>query len=543
MDDQFKRPDDLFGFRYSEEPKNENEAEQPQAEATEARREIQTESVEVDGRTVYSPYSAGESEEPPKSEATTYTYGPFGASAGSAGSPGDGNLPANREYRPFTVSGGGREWDRQPRKRTSFRAIFASFMVGVVAVGGLMFASDRYNWFTDTATGAAATTQQAASSGANAKTVNDTVSNAVDTVRPNNISQIFKQASPAVVLIETYTQSRSSSGSSLFDDPFFRQFFGDDYGNGGNGGNSGNGGSGNSDSLQKAGLGSGFIFDSSGYILTNEHVIDGADQVKVTVDGHDQPFTAKVLGKSYDLDLAVLKIEGSNFPTLKLGDSNASNMGDWVVAIGNPLGFDHTVTVGVLSQNNRKLSISDTNGTRNYEHLLQTDASINPGNSGGPLLNLNGEVIGINTAISSEAQGIGFAIPTSTISEVLDKLKTNTEIPAKPSPFIGATLGNMTTQMARQLGVDSTKGAYVDGVVYGSPAYKGDLRQYDVITGIDGKSYDTKEDLIAVIQEKNVGDQITLNIVREGKKMNLTVVVGDKNQFQKQQQQQQQQQQ
>lgn len=540
MDDQYKKRDDLFGFRYSEDDNNERKPDENDA------REVRSERFEVGEEANGRSYDSDARESDTSSEAATYTYGPFGSTtngsgygAGDSGSGGRG-LPANREYRPFTVSGGGRNWENPPRRRSPFRAMFASFLAGVIVVGGLMFASDRYNWFSGTElTGGASTS---ASQSADAKPVSSSVSNAVDTVRPNNISKIFEQASPAVVKVETYQNVQSSygGGSSLFDDPFFRQFFGDDGsgnngGNGSNGGNGRNGGSGSgSDNLQETGMGSGFIFDSTGYILTNEHVIDGAAKVEVTVNGYDQPFTAKVLGTSYDLDLAVLKIEGSNFPTLKLGDSSSMNMGDWVVAIGNPYGFDHTVTVGVLSSNERKISIQDDNGTRNYEHLLQTDASINPGNSGGPLLNLNGEVIGINTAVSSEAQGIGFAIPTSTISEVLDKLKTNTAIPAKPSPFIGATLGDLTSTLAKQLGLNSTSGAYVNSVLFGSPAYKGDLRQYDVITGVDGKTYKTKEDIIALIQQKNVGDKITLNVVREGKKMDLSVTIGDKNEYEKQ---------
>jgi len=539
MSDQFKKPEDLFGFRYAEEPSKENrEAEDREAAAERA----EAEAADA-GETVYRPYgpvSGQESGSDSRTEATTFTYGPFGAASSSGSGSGDGSgrhLPANREYRPFTVSGNGRNWENPPRRRTSLRAVFASFMVGVVAVGGLMFAADRGNWFSGTQLAAGSSPTQATS----AKPVSSTVSNAVDTVRPNNISKIFEQASPAVVKIETYTTVQNrSGGNSLFDDPFFRQFFGDDYGNGGNGGNGGNNGGGSQE--QKSGMGSGFIFDSTGYILTNEHVIDGASEIKVTVNGYEQPFTAKLLGSSYDLDLAVLKIEGSNFPTLKLGDSNSANMGDWVVAIGNPYGFDHTVTVGVLSSNEREISIQDTNGTRNYEHLLQTDASINPGNSGGPLLNLNGEVIGINTAVSSEAQGIGFAIPTSTISEVLDKLKTNTKIPSKPVPFIGATLQDVNSTIARQLGLDSASGSYVYSVLYNSPAYKGDLRQYDVITGMDGKTYKTSTDLIEAIKKKNVGDKVTLNVIRGGKKVDISVEIGDKNAFEDQLEQQQQQQ-
>lgn len=415
-------------------------------------------------------------------------------------------------------------------------------MAGVVVVGGLMFAADRGDWFSTKAAAPASAAVASASDNGGAKTV----ANVTDTVRPNNISKIFEQASPAVVKIETYVKASSQGGSGnswMDENPLFRQFFGDDFG-GGSGGNNGNGGgSDGSGSLQEEGMGSGFIFDSTGYILTNQHVIADADEIKVTVTGHQEPYTAKLLGSSYDLDLAVLKIEGTDFPTLKLGDSGAANMGDWVVAIGNPYGFDHTVTVGVLSSNEREISIQDSDGTRNYEHLLQTDASINPGNSGGPLINLNGEVIGINTAVSSQAQGIGFAIPTSTITEVLDSLKSNTKIPAKPSPFIGATLQDISSSAARQLGLSNTDGSLVNSILYNSPAYKADLRQYDVILGMDGKTYKTKEELIAAIQKKAVGDKAILNVYRDGKKIDLTLTIGNKSDFEEQSTQQQQQQQ
>ena len=212
------------------------------------------------------------------------------------------------------------------------------------------------------------------------------------------------------------------------------------------------------------------------------------------------------------------------------------NMGDWVVAIGNPYGFDHTVTVGVLSSNEREISIPDTNGTRNYKHLLQTDASINPGNSGGPLINLQGEVVGINTAVSSQAQGIGFAIPTSTIKDVLENLKSNTKIPQKPVPFIGATLMDMTPEFAERLEVDkNTKGSIVREVLFDTPAYKADLRQYDVITGMNNKNYDTSNALIEEIKKTAVGDKVTLHLIRGNKKLDIAVTIGDRNEFESQQ--------
>ncbi|WP_233567687.1 S1C family serine protease [Cohnella faecalis] len=147
------------------------------------------------------------------------------------------------------------------------------------------------------------------------------------------------------------------------------------------------------------------------------------------------------------------------------------------------------------------------------------------------MLNLNGEVIGINTAVSSEAQGIGFAIPTSTITDVLENLKSNTQIPKKPVPFIGAKLTAITSDIAKKLGIDTTKGSIVSNVVYGTPAYRGDLRQYDVITGMDGTSYNTPDDLIAAIQKKAIGDKVTLNVIRGGNKIDVKVEVGNKNDF------------
>lgn len=498
MDDSNKKPDEMLGFSYGQDRNRESDnGTRPEQSDT------------------YASERGGTS--------NPYSYGPFGPSQtyrtdnawGSAEPrrPQPEVLPANREYRPFTVSGGGRGGGWQtPPKKTSFRSIFASFMVGVIAVGGLMFAADRGDWFSQEAL-ASQNRSQAADS---AKTASGPVSNEVDTVRPNNIAKIFEQASPAVVKIETSVKSSSRRSATM--DDLFEQFFGQipDSSDG---------------TLQPSGMGSGFFFDSSGYILTNQHVIADADEIEVTVVGHNKPFKAELLGSSYELDLAVLKIEGTGFPTLKLGDSGAVNMGDWVVAIGNPYGFDHTVTVGVLSSNEREISIPDQQGTRNYQHLLQTDASINPGNSGGPLLNLNGEVIGINTAVSAQAQGIGFAIPTSTITEVLDNLKNNKEIPKKPVPFIGASLQTLTPEIADRLGVSGTEGSVVVSVVYGSPAYKADLRAYDVITGMDGTAYKDNQSLIDAIQKKSVGDKVTLNVIRNGEKINLTVEIGDRNDF------------
>ncbi|WP_308638597.1 S1C family serine protease [Paenibacillus silvisoli] len=495
-----------------------------------------------------------------------YSYGPFKSGAGDAEPPrgpghdagsannvyGSGNgadggqhsveVTPPAQLRPFAPSQSARGgWQTKEQRRSPFRAMFASFLAGVVVVGSLMFVSDKQNWFTSDQALTQSASEQANS--AVSKAGDDgKVSAAADVVRPNNIAQLFEKASPAVVKIETFSKQRAGGNQGGSMDDFFSQFFGDDFGGqgggqGGQGQDNGTGGQSGQGSgeLVPEGIGTGFFFDSTGYILTNQHVVGDADEIQVTVQGRNKPLVAKKLGSDYNLDLAVLKVEGTGFPTLPIGSSDKINIGDWVVAIGNPYGFDHTVTVGVLSSKERPISIPDTQGTRQYEHLLQTDASINPGNSGGPLLNLQGEVIGINTAVSSQAQGIGFAIPTSTITEVLENLKANKEIPKKPAPFIGATLAEITDEIAKELGLSGKEGSIVQGVLYKSPAYMADLRQYDVITGMDGTKYANREDLIAAIQKKAVGDNVTLNIVRNGEKLDLKVTVGNKNEFAQQQ--------
>lgn len=437
-----------------------------------------------------------------------------------------------------------KEWNYSQKPKNSVKTVLLSFLAGVLVISSLMFAADRTNLFTPDA---AYSSEPAQETTAN---VDDnggaTTASAMIPSGQGDVSAVVDQASPAVVLIETLVNSsnRQSTNPNM-NDPFWYFFGGGQSSQGGNGGNGGSSNNGGQESqLQPSGIGSGFIFEKSGYILTNEHVIHGADVIQVTVQGTKKPYEAKLLGSSYELDLAVLKIEGADFPSVQLGDSNSLKVGEWLVAIGNPHGFEHTVTAGVLSSKEREIDIQGTNGEaeRNYEHLLQTDASINPGNSGGPLLNLKGEVIGMNVAVSAEAQGIGFAIPSSTIKEVVEYLKNNEEVPKEPVPFIGATLGTVTPQIAQSLGTDVTEGSYVDGVVFRSPAYEADLRQYDIIVGVDGTKYPTSKDLTEFIQSKKVGDKITLNVVRNGKKIDLPLTIGDRNKFDLSQQQQQQQQ-
>ncbi len=443
-------------------------------------------------------------------------------------------LTSNQDVTSHVVSsddGSNSQRTRSP-KFSMFKGVFPGFVAGALVVGGLMIVSDKANLFTDDVQ-ANNTSQQ--TSYENSQAVNSVVgdqgsasetSTAFNVVRPNNIAEIAKTASPAVVKIEAFSRSTSSSGgNSIFsDDPFFRQFFGDDQSS-----NNSNGGT-----LRQTGMGTGFIFEKTGYILTNEHVINGADEIRVTVEGYDKPFIAKLLGNSFELDLAALKIEGeNNFSILPLGKTDNINVGDWVVAIGNPYGFEHTVTVGVLSAKERPISIQDTNGTRNYKHLLQTDASINPGNSGGPLLNLNGEVIGINTAVSTQAQGIGFAIPTSTISTVLDNLKNNVAIPKEPAPYIGVSLQDIDESWISDLKLSNTDGALVNAVERKSPAFKAGLKTYDVILDVNQAKVANTEALIAKIKTYKVGDIVTIGLIRDGKRLEIKVDIGDRNQANK----------
>lgn len=420
------------------------------------------------------------------------------------------------------------------KPKTSAKTVVASILAGMLIMTAGMFGADRANLFTPDSEPTTTTNIAPAS----AVTTDNSVTQAALPAGSADVAEVAKSASPAVVKIETLSKSGSASGgTNPYNDPAYRFFFGDQGGGsnegGGNGGDSSGGSSG---SLTPLGIGSGFIFDKSGYILTNAHVVGDADVIQVTLENNKTPYTAKLMGKSTDLDLAVLKIEpksGETFPSVTLGNSDNLAIGSWLVAIGNPQGFDHTVTAGVLSAKERSITASDaSNGqSTDYTHLLQTDASINPGNSGGPLLNMNGQVIGMNTAVSEDAQGIGFAIPSNVILNVVDQLKKGEKIPTTPVPFIGASLMSLTAEVSKQLGIDTTEGSVVTEVLYRSPAYQADLRSYDVITGINGTKYTNSQDLVAAIQKLKVGDSATLNVIRNGKTMDLKVTIGNRNDF------------
>lgn len=319
-------------------------------------------------------------------------------------------------------------------------------------------------------------------------------------IGPDAVADVVSQAGPATVKIAV----KKSSGQAMdpfFNDPFFRQFFDLPF----------------SSRQMEEGFGSGFIISPDGFILTNEHVIDGASEIGVYVAGFEQPYTAKVIGVDYDLDLALLQITAeTDLPFLTLGNSDQIRVGNWVIAIGNPYGLDHTVTTGVISAKGRPVTVGD----RQYENLLQTDASINPGNSGGPLLNLRGEVIGINTAINATAQGIGFAIPTSTVQHVLEDLKNSDQ---SVRPWIGVQVRTVDQEAARFLGLARAEGALVTGVVANSPAREAGLRQWDVIVEFNGGKISNADELVAAIKNTQVGQKVKVLVVR-GRQLHSTEV-------------------
>lgn len=320
-------------------------------------------------------------------------------------------------------------------------------------------------------------------------------------VEPGTIAGIVGKAGPAVVKIETFVTT-SQRSDPFFEDPFYKEFFGQfDY---------------TPKKKVQRGLGSGFIISPDGYILTNEHVVQGAQEIQVNIVGRKSSVPAKVVGADHELDLAVLKIDaGNNLPVLKLGSSSAVSVGNWVIAIGNPYGLDHTVTVGVISAKGRPVTIQD----RSFRNLLQTDASINPGNSGGPLLNLKGEVIGINTAVA-QAQGIGFAIPSDTVESVLDDLIKQGKV---KRGWLGVEIQEVTPTIADYFGLSEPEGVLIRNVVQGGPAEKAGLKQGDIITAIGGEKVNTTDDLLDLIREAGPGKKVQLTIWRNKKAEKYTV--------------------
>ena len=325
------------------------------------------------------------------------------------------------------------------------------------------------------------------------------------TIGPANIADMVEKVSPAVVNIETNTVV--SNSDVFFNNDFFRDFLG-------------NNGITPRQNVQ-TGVGTGFLISDDGYILTNQHVIDKATSITVRMANNDTDYSAKVVGQDYELDLAVLKIDGNTkFTTLTLGDSDTIRVGEWVIAIGNPYGLDHTVTVGVVSAKGRPINIEK----RVYRNLIQTDAAINPGNSGGPLLNTNGEVIGINTAVNSEPQGIGFAISVNTAREIINELIQTGKV---TRPYIGVWLQPMDENFAAQYNLPNT-GVIVANVIAGGPAEKAGLKINDVIVSLNDTNINNYEQLQDFLKTRQVGEKVMVKVIRAGKTLTIPVTLAEK---------------
>lgn len=324
------------------------------------------------------------------------------------------------------------------------------------------------------------------------------------------IADLVEKVAPAVVNIDvegTVTKT-VNKGMGLPNDPFFREFFGDmfrEY----------------TRRVPMKGAGSGFVVSSDGRILTNNHVIADADKITVTFsDG--KSLEAKVIGKDPTFDLAVIKVEGKDLPTLEMGDSDSIRVGETLVAIGNTLGLglEPTVTVGVLSARNRSVHVQNFN----FDGFLQTDASINPGNSGGPLLDMDGRVIGINTAIIASAQGIGFAIPINMAKQVMNDIVTYGKVRRGQ---MGVYLQPITEDIASAFDLKDTKGALIADVMPDSPAEKAGLKRGDVIVKLDGKEVENSVKLSTSVRQRMAGDKIDLEVLRNGKTMKFTLTLAE----------------
>ena len=269
----------------------------------------------------------------------------------------------------------------------------------------------------------------------------------------------------------------------------------------------------------RRGAGTGFIIDAGGFILTNHHVIDGADRIMVQLtDG--RTLRAERVGSDPDTDIALIRVESSRaLPFAPLGDSDSLRVGEWVLAIGNPLAYEHTVTAGVVSFIGRKLF--DTS----LDRYIQTDAAINFGNSGGPLINTRGEVIGINAAISSRASNIGFAVPINQARAILPQLRDSGRV---SRGYIGVMLRDVDPDLQRALGLPSPEGALVQDVTPGSPGARAGLRTYDVIVAVDGKPIDGDDALIQMIAARSPGSAATVQVLRDGRALNVTLKLAER---------------
>lgn len=331
---------------------------------------------------------------------------------------------------------------------------------------------------------------------------------------PNFITEVVQRVGPAVVRINSSRTVRSQIPDE-FNDPFFRRFFGSQIPI-------------PQERQVQRGTGSGFIISNDGRILTNAHVVDGADTVTVVLkDGRS--FQGKVLGKDELTDVAVIKIQANNLPTVTIGNSEQLQPGQWAIAIGNPLGLDNTVTTGIISATGR--SSNQIGAADKRVEFIQTDAAINPGNSGGPLLNARGEVIGMNTAIIQGAQGLGFSIPINTAQRISNQIISTGKA---QHPYLGIQMVGLTPELKQNinsdpnigLSVQEDKGVLVVKVVPNSPAAKAGIRAGDVIQKLNGQAVTDPGSIQRAVDRSQIGTDVRLELRRNGQNVNLAVQPG-----------------
>ena len=334
---------------------------------------------------------------------------------------------------------------------------------------------------------------------------------------PVNFSELAQKVRDGVVNIRTVKTIKGGG-------PVFRHFFGNPFGQKNPFGDSDRFNDffgprheeGPSRDFKQRSLGSGFIIDKAGYIVTNNHVIENADQIKVKL-ADEREFEAELVGRDPNTDLALIQIkDASDLVSLQLGDSDALSVGSWVVAVGSPFGLEQTVTAGIVSAKGRTL------GSGPYDDFIQTDASINPGNSGGPLLNMNGEVVGINTAIVANGQGIGSAIPVNMARGIVNQLQAHGSV---TRGWLGVSIQDLSPELAEYYGIKDKKGVLVAQVFEGDPADKAGIQANDVIVEVDGKSIESSRDLTNTIANLEVGKKTPVTLLRDGKKKTVDVKI------------------
>jgi serine protease Do len=323
---------------------------------------------------------------------------------------------------------------------------------------------------------------------------------------PDNFSALAEQVGSAVVNIQVEKTGKDKDVARQFEghpfwDERFKDFFGKQM---------------PPQDRRQAGIGTGFIIDKNGYIITNNHVVEDADKIKVKLKD-ERELDAKVIGRDPQTDLALIKIDAKgDLPVANLGRSADLKVGEWVVAVGSPFGLEQTVTAGIVSAKGRVI------GSGPYDDFIQTDASINPGNSGGPLVNLNGEVVGINTAIIAHGQGIGFAIPIDMATKIVSQLKDNGEV---TRGWLGVNIQDLKGDLADYYGAKNSEGVLVTEVVPGNPADKAGIKAKDIITAVDGEKVKSSRELTAKAATLPVGETTKITVVRDGKEKTIEVKV------------------